>query len=287
MMKLNFGGLPDTYTRPDSSRIVILPVPYDGTSTWIKGADRGPEAILEASANMELYDIDTGSEVYALGIHTADPILGHEDPEEMVRDVRAQVQGFLRQDKFVVTLGGEHSISIGPVYAHAETFKDISVLQVDAHTDLREEYLGSRYNHACVMARVRETCDFVQVGIRSMDAAEMIGIRKENLFTAGAIRKNPGWQEKVLERLHQNVYLTFDLDAFDPSIMPSTGTPEPGGLGWYEVMDLIRMVTEQRNLVGMDVVELCPNPGNRAPDFLAAKLIYQTLSFKFAGHKPS
>lgn len=282
-MNLTYGGLPDSYSRPDSSRIVILPVPYDDTSTWIKGACKGPDAILEASANMELYDIDTDSEVYRLGIHTALPLGGFPSPEEMVKGVQKSVEDHIRKGKFVVTLGGEHSISIGSIFAHAKANGDLSVLQIDAHTDLRQEYMSSRFNHACVMARAREVAHCVQVGIRSMDVTEKEFAEKSDLFYAREIHKSPKWQQKVIGRLRQNVYITFDLDALDPSIMPSTGTPEPGGLGWYEVLDLIGMVIEQKNLVGMDVVELCPNPANRSPDFLAAKLIYQTLSMRFAG----
>ncbi|HDR89062.1 MAG TPA: agmatinase [Bacteroidetes bacterium] len=282
-MSFIYGGLPDSYSRTDSSRIVILPVPYDDTSTWIKGADRGPDAILEASANMELYDIDTDSEVYRLGIHTAPPQGGFSSPEEMVKEVEKSVEYYIRKGKFVVTLGGEHSISIGSIFAHAKAYGNLTVLQIDAHADLRQEYMGSRFNHACVMARAREVAHTVQVGIRSMDITEKESAENSDLFFASEIHEFQKWQQKVIGRLRQNVYITFDLDALDPSIMPSTGTPEPGGLGWYEVLDLIGMVIEQKNLVGMDVVELCPNPANRAPDFLAAKLIYQTLSMRFAG----
>lgn len=285
MKVLNFGGLPGNYTQLKNASVVVLPVPYDGTSTWIKGADRGPEAILEASANMELYDIGTGSEMYTRGIHTAAPLEEHHSPGEMVKSVEQSVSRYLKDGKFVVTLGGEHSVSIGSIYAHAAAFPGLTVLQIDAHADLREEYEGSRFNHACVMARTRETCHFVQAGIRSMDISEKAFIRKKNLFTAGKIRKTKNWQKKVVGRLKQNVYITLDLDAFDPSIMPSTGTPEPGGLGWYETMELIQMVIKNRNLVGFDVVELCPNSSNKAPDFLAAKLIYQTLSFKFSENR--
>lgn len=282
-MSFTYGGLHESYSRADSSRIVILPVPYDDTSTWIKGADRGPDAILEASANMELYDIDTDSEVYRLGIHTATPLTGHISPEAMVTEVQESVEDHIGNGKFIVTLGGEHSVSIGSIFAHAKAYENLTVLQIDAHTDLRQEYMGSRFNHACVMARAREVAHCVQVGIRSMDVTEKEFAEKSDLFFAREINKFPKWQQKVVGRLRQNVYITFDLDAFDPSIMPSTGTPEPGGLGWYEAMDLIGMVIENRNLVGMDVVELCPNPANRSPDFLAAKLIYQTLSMRFAG----
>ncbi len=279
---MNYGGISAIYHDYDESPIVILPVPYDGTSTWMKGADKGPEAILEASANMELYDIDTDSEVYLLGIHTTEPITGNSSPEEMTGEVYRTVANHLRNEKFVVTLGGEHSVSIGAVKAHAEKFSGLSVLQIDAHTDLRPEYEGSHYNHACAMARIREFCPIVQVGIRSMDIVEKPYLQKERIFFAKDITDGKkSWMDEVVELLDRDVYITIDLDSLDPSIMPSTGTPEPGGLSYRDVMHLVRKVIMKKNLVGFDVVELCPNPVNKAPDFLASKLIYQILSQRF------
>lgn len=278
----DFGGIPEEYRRRDKSPIVILPVPYDGTSTWIKGADKGPEAMLEASANMELYDIDTDTEIYKKGIYTAPPVTESSSPESMSAAVKRSTSGYLSEGKFIVTVGGEHSISIGAIQAHAEKFSDLTVLQIDAHTDLRDEYEGSRYNHACVMARVRELCPFVQVGIRSMDVEEKEFMVRENVFFAkDIVGSNHPWMDYVVDKLSKNVYITLDLDGLDPSVMPSTGTPEPGGLLYYDVIRLIKKVIVQKNLVGMDVVELCPNPENKAPDFLTAKLIYETLSYRF------
>lgn len=265
--------------------IVILPVPYDETSTWVKGADKGPEAILHASANMELYDIETDSEVYLKGIHTAAHVTEKSSPDAMVREVHDQVASFLKDGKFVVTLGGEHSVTIGAVQAFAEHVPGLNVLQIDAHTDLRPEYEGSRFNHACVMARVREWCPFVQVGIRSMDIIEKPFMDPSKVFFAKDIAGAPeDWMDEVIERLDTHVYVTIDLDGFDPSIMPSTGTPEPGGLGYYEVVRLMRKLIVRKKLVGFDVVELCPMPENKSSDFLASKLIYQILSYQFQGH---
>lgn len=279
---MNFADIPDSLTELETSKIVILPVPYDGTSTWIKGADKGPESILEASANMELYDIETDSEVYLQGIHTADPVMEKSSPEKMSLAVQELVTQFIVKEKFVVTLGGEHSVSIGAIKAHAERFGDLTILQLDAHTDLREEYDGSKYNHACVMARVKELgIPFVQVGIRSMDIEEKSSLNEERTFFAKDIAGRSDWQDNVSSLLSENVYITIDLDVFDPSIMPSTGTPEPGGLEWWNVLKLLKLIAEQRNIVGFDVVELCPNFQNKAPDFLAAKLIYKLLSYKF------
>jgi agmatinase len=279
---INFGGISEEYTDYAKSPVVILPVPYDETSTWIKGADRGPEAILEASANMELYDIETDSEVYLKGIHTATPVMEKSSPDAMVASVKANVGKFLRDGKFVVTLGGEHSVTIGAAMAYAEVFPGLSVLQIDAHTDLRQEYQGSRFNHACVMARVREMCPIVQVGIRSMDVVEKPYIQKERVFFAHDIVGSGGkWIDDAIDMLTEKVYVTIDLDGFDPSFVPATGTPEPGGLTFYEVISLLRKLLVRKNVVGFDVVELCPMDHHKASDFLATKLIYQILSYKF------
>jgi agmatinase len=265
--------------------VAIVPVPYDGTSTWLKGADKGPQAIIEASANMELYDIETDSEVYRKGIFTDRPVEQKLSPEDMVEAVRQKVREHIRKDRFTVVIGGEHSVSIGSVMAHVEGYGDITVLQLDAHCDLRDKYEGSKYNHACVMARVRELCPILQVGIRSMDSCEKEFLDKSRVFFADDIHSNTGWVDQVVAKLPAQVYVTIDLDVFDPSIMPSTGTPEPGGLLWYEVLALLRAVCDMKNVVGFDVVELCPDSRNRAPDFMAAKLIYKLLSYKFVAKK--
>ena len=279
--KTIFADLPEEYSAAEYAKVVLIPVPYDRTSTWMKGADKGPSAIIEASTHMELYDIETDSEVYKKGIFTAEPENYPELPEDMVDKVAEQVQKYLENGKFVVVVGGEHSVSLGPVKAHIKNYTDITVLQLDAHSDLRDEYNGSKYNHACVMARIVELCPVVQVGIRSMDTSEKKTLDKNHVIFASEISTNKNWIEKVLPKLSKNVYLTVDLDVFDPSIMPSTGTPEPGGLFWYDVLRLLRAVFEEKNVVGFDVVELCPEQSNKAPDFLAAKLIYKLLSYKF------
>ncbi|MDD5508042.1 MAG: agmatinase [Bacteroidales bacterium] len=278
---MNFADIPDELASYEKARIVVLPVPYDETSTWIKGADKGPDAIITASCNMELYDIETDSQVFERGIFLARPIRHTDDPKRMVSAVYEKVKHYIDEEKFLVMLGGEHSVTIGSVIAFAERFNELCVLQLDAHTDLRHEYLNSIYNHACVMARVRELCPVIQVGIRSMDITETPLLVKENLFLAENIVNRTDWMEQVVSRLSKNVYITIDLDVFDPSIMPSTGTPEPGGLLWYQVIDLLRLVATKRHIVGCDVVELCPNEINKAPDFLAAKLIYKLLSYKY------
>ncbi len=200
----------------------------------------------------------------------------------MISQVYQKVKDLLKDKKFVVTLGGEHSISIGPIKAHSEFFDDMSILHLDAHSDRRDTYEGSKYSHACVMARAKEMTDkIISVGIRSMDSSELKNIDRNKMFYASEIFKSKSWIKKAVSKLSKNVYVTIDLDVFDPSIMPSTGTPEPGGLNWYQVTDLLEMVSNKRNIVGADVVELCPSE-NKAPDFLAAKLIYKLLSYKFS-----
>jgi agmatinase len=200
----------------------------------------------------------------------------------MIAAVHDKTAEYLSKDKFVVTIGGEHSVSIGAIQAHAEKVKDLGVLQLDAHADLRDEYQGSKFNHACVMARVKEFCPVVQVGIRSMDIEEKKSPVPGSVFFAEDIHKDRSYIESVIAQLSESVYITIDLDVFDPSVMPSTGTPEPGGMLWYDVLALLRAVCKKKNVVGFDIVELCPNENNKAPDFTAAKLIYKTLAYKFA-----
>jgi agmatinase len=279
----NFADIPKEYSHLDRAQIVIIPVPYDQTSTWIKGADKSPAAIIAASANLELYDIETDSEVYKKGIFTDKAVQAKSSPENMAEAVKHRVRHYIDRDKFTVVLGGEHSVSIGAIRAHVEKNQTITILQLDAHADLRDEYNGSKYNHACVIARVRELCPVVQVGIRSMDASEKAYLEPAKVFFAKDVCGQTNWIKRAVSKLSEKIYVTIDLDVFDPSIMPSTGTPEPGGLLWYEVLSLLRAVFEQRNVIGFDVVELCPNEDNKAPDFLAAKLIYKLLSYKFRG----
>jgi len=277
----NFGGLPPQYSGAADSRTVIVPVPYDGTSTWHKGADQGPAAVLRASANMELYDIETDAQVYLDGIFTDEPVTEDRSPEAMVEAVRRRVQGHLANRKLTVVVGGEHSVSVGAVRAHVDRYPGLSVLQLDAHSDLRDEYEGSRFNHACVMARIRESCPIVQVGIRSMDISEKPALIEDRVFCAEKIHGSLTWIDGVVARLTEQVYITIDLDVFDPSIMPSTGTPEPGGLRWYDVLALMKAVCGRKKVVGLDVVEMCPVANQWAPDFLAAKLIYKILGYRF------
>jgi agmatinase len=278
---MNFGGNEVVYDYQESE-IIIVPVPYDETSTWIRGAEKGPDAVLEASVNLEFYDIETDSEAHLHGIFTSEPIIEKETPESHVEAVYRRVSFLLDENKFPVLIGGNHTVSIGSIKAFSEHHKNLSVLQLDAHADLRHEYEGSVFNHACAMARAREFAPVVQVGIRSMSAGELPFVERDRIFYSYELYSDKGLYEKALDKLSQNVYITIDLDVFDPSIMPSTGTPEPGGPDYFELMHFLRDVTRHRNVVGFDVVELCPSESNKSPDFVAAKIIYQLLSYRFA-----
>ena len=283
--RLVFGDFQPEYRDPATAGVVLVPVPYDGTSTWVKGADRGPEAILEASYNLEFYDIETDSEMFRKGIYTDTPIEGLTTPEEVAVAVHQTVANWLSKGKFPVVLGGEHSVSIGAFRAAADAFENLTILQLDAHSDLRPTYENSPCNHACVMARAKELGPIVQVGIRSMDTVEKPLMDTERVFFAHQMHAQPrrDWIENVVDLLTDNVYVTIDLDAFDPSVLPATGTPEPGGLSWYDAVELLKAVCAKKNLVGLDVVELCPHESHCGSNFFAAKLIYKILTAKFCG----
>lgn len=281
MSKKNYAGIPDKYGRLEDAQVVLIPVPYDGTSTWQKGADKGPEAFLHASENMELFDIETRSEPYKKGVYLAPPVSENSSPEKMVEAVHKTAKNYIKQDKFVTLFGGEHSISIGSIRAFNECFSDLTVLQIDAHADLREEYEGSRCNHACAVYEASKNTKLIQVGIRSMDVSELEHMTEDQVYFAHQIINDEDWMSDSINQMTENVFITIDLDAFDPSIMPSTGTPEPGGMLWYEMTEYLKKVFKKKNVVGFDIVELCPNPEEKSSDFLAAKLYYKMLAYKF------
>jgi agmatinase len=285
-----FCELPDELADLDRAVAAVIPVPYDLTSTWKKGADAGPRAILEASHHIEWYDLATRRETCRLGIATLGAVTTDERPEILADLVDRRVTEVLGRNTLPVVLGGEHSVSIGAIRAVARKHQNVTVLQIDAHADTRESYAGSRFNHACVMARARELCPIVQVGIRAVDLSEIGELDDQRVVWAHQINgpdAQPDWVERVLDHLTDEVYVTIDLDGLDPSILPATGTPEPGGLDWYQVTDLLGRVASSRRVVGFDVVELLPTPGQWASEFLAAKLVYRFLSQIFAGYQPS
>ena len=281
MNNKTYAGIPEEFAKLEQAKIVLISVPYDGTSTWQKGADKGPEAFLDASANMELYDIETDTEVYQQGIYLADPVTENESPKKMVEAVHQETKKYIKKNKFVTIFGGEHSISIGTIRAFNEMFPSLTVLHIDAHADLRQSYEGTSYNHACAVYEASQTTNLIQVGIRSMDIIEKTVMDEDKTYFAHEMAIDDTWMDSAIDQMTDNVFITFDLDAFDPSILPSTGTPEPGGLLWYETLEFLKQVFTEKNVVGFDIVELCPNSKEKSSDFLAAKLYYKMLSYKF------
>lgn len=277
----NFGGVYPECSLRDAT-FVVVPVPYDLTSTYQPGSRRGPAAILEASSNMELYDEELDKETYQAGIHTTAPIdVDARGPKLMIGAVRDRVSRIIAHDKIPVLLGGEHSITLGAVQALKNKYSNLSVLQLDAHADLRDRYQQSPYSHACVARRISEICPLIQVGIRSLSAEEAVFLKQSSVqsFSADFVTRDKNWTDLVCKHLRGDVYVTIDLDVFDPSIMPSTGTPEPGGLSWRDVLELLKKVSESCAIRGFDVVELAPISGIVAPDFMAAKLIYRLMGY--------
>lgn len=268
----------EQYARLENAKYVLLPVGYDGTSTFVKGADKGPQAIIDASDSIELYDVQYKSEPYLTGIHTDHFNYDFSTPDAMVQSVYQRVKHFIEQNKRIGLLGGEHSVSVGSIKVLSEKYADLSVLQIDAHADLRDDYHGSIYNHACVMRRAQDYARVVQVGIRNVCTEEMHNIVDDNIFYAHEMYQNNDWMEAAIARLTEHVYLTIDLDGLDPSVLPSTGTPLPGGLSWYTLLTFLEKLFAARKIVAFDVVELCPQPYDKSSDVLAAVLVYKLLA---------
>lgn len=279
-----FCDLEEKFSSWEKSKVVMVPVSYDLTASYKPGTNSGPRAIIDASHYLETYDEETGKEIYKIGIYTAKEIKPiNPQPEEIIKRVEEEVARIIKEDKFPVLIGGEHSITPGPVRAFKKYLNDFCVLQLDAHRDLRNTYQGSRYSHACIAKRIIEITSLVQVGIRSLSKEETLKEYKNlKTFFMKDVIGNKRWVDDVIGELEtDNVYVTFDVDVLDPSIMPATGTPEPGGMGWYDILHILKKVAEEKRVIGFDVVELAPIPGNIAPDFLAAKLIYKFLSYIF------
>jgi agmatinase len=279
-----FGGTTPTTSDFDTARVVILPVPLDRTTSYVPGTRTGPHEILVASSHMELWDEETQTDVHRIGICTLPEMeLPFAGMDEVVGEIRRVASEIVNRGKFPVVLGGEHSITPPVVAALAAKHKGLSVLQIDAHADLRDSFMGTPHNHACAMRRTLEHAPITQVGIRSLSTEEAAAIPslKTRVFYDFNMRQDPAWIDRVVESLGDKVYITIDVDGFDPAIMPATGTPEPGGLSWHEGLSLLRRVIERRQVVGCDIVELSPMPGNAAPNFLCAKLVYKILSYRF------
>lgn len=276
-----FAGIEKQYASKSKSKIYLQSIPYDGTSTWGKGADKGFKAFMNAAENMEIYDIETDSEVYKRGIHLLEEIKEKSSPEKVFKAVYKSTKELLKENKFLTFFGGEHSISIGIIKAFYEHYSDLTVLQIDAHADLRPTYHGSPYNHACAVHDASKNANLIQVGIRSMDKSELKYMDKNKCFLAKSIHDHSKWIDQSIEYMTDDVYITLDVDALDPSIMPATGTPEPGGLDWFTLLNYLKKVFKNKNVVGFDIVELAPIEGLTYPQFLVAKLYYKMLSYKF------
>ena len=289
---MNFGGIDEEeYSAFDGARVLILPVSYEGTVSYGTGTGAGAMAIVDASRNMELYEEETDSEVYKIGIHTLKEFLPRSTPEAMMESLYDYSKDLVKSGKFLCMLGGEHSVSAPIIKAHAEQYHDMSVLQIDAHADLRDTYDGTPHSHASIMARVVKDLRIpsVQVGIRSISADEARSIESglpTKIFWARDIAGRTDWIDEAVDSLTENVYLTIDIDGLDPSIVPTTGTPEPGGLGWYETLTLIRKLAEKKRIVGMDLVEYSYFENYDSPAFLCAKLVYKSLAYIFNGETP-
>jgi len=283
---VRFGGTGLSYVDFEKAKAVIIQAPYEGTVTYRKGTKFGPAAILEASANMEFFDEELNIETYKSGIHTLMPInVSNLSVEGVIEEVYKSVKDVMKAEKLPVLLGGEHSVTVGAVRAAKEVAGDIMVLQLDAHYDLRDEYRGSKNNHACVARRIQEMAPLVQVGVRSLSKEEKDFLSGANnvvkTISAYDMLTDQLWDRRMLDALKDKVYITIDLDVLDPSIMPAVGNQEPGGLSWYVLLDILKMVAQNKEIVGFDVVELAPIEGDIAPDFLTSKLIYRILGYTF------
>lgn len=288
-IKNNFLAIEKEFSDYKNSKIVLLPVPFEDTTSYGKGTAAGPKAILDASHYVEFFDEELNRELCfekGNGICSLHPVEFKGKKGKKALDlIYENVKKHIDNKKFVVTLGGEHSISTAPVKAHFDSYKDLSILHFDAHSDLREEYEGSKYSHASFAARVAEfTTDITQVGIRAQCKAEYDFIKDRNIKTFYAFEIRSGkhgfdWIKKIVDSLKENVYITFDVDYFDPSLMPSTGTPEPNGFFWDETLKIMKLLGEKKSVVGFDVVELSPVKENHFPDFMTAKLIYKMLNY--------
>ncbi|MDM7923908.1 MAG: agmatinase [Pyrinomonadaceae bacterium] len=291
-LPMNFGGIEEErYSAFDPARVLIWPVSYEGTVSYGTGTGTGAMAIVNASRNMELYEEETDAEVYKIGIHTLEEFKARPTPEAMMDGLYALAKELVDTGKFVCMIGGEHSVSAPVIKAHAEKYHDLSVLQIDAHADLRDTYDGTPHSHASIMARVVKDLRIpsVQVGIRSISAEEARLIETgipTKIFWARDVVGRTDWIDKAIDGLTDNVYLTIDIDGLDPSLVPTTGTPEPGGLGWYETLALIRKLAEKKNVVGMDLVEYSYVENYDSPAFLCSKLIYKSLGYIFRDETP-
>jgi agmatinase len=281
MRERNFMDIAEPYSDFEPARFLILPVPYEKTTTYRRGTKFGPQAIILASSQVELFDEELSVETYRDGIHTLPPFTREEEPEVFLPYLAEHISGLIPSGKLIFMLGGEHTITIAAVAALTQRYQGISILFIDAHADLRDEYAGSRYNHACTARRLSNLAPLVQVGVRSISEEERYMLNKERVITilAHTLKDTKRTVQKILDKLSENVYITIDLDGLDPSVVPGVGTPVPGGMGWYDMLDILRAIVYKRNIIGVDVVELCPLGENVISEFTAAKLIYRIMGY--------
>jgi agmatinase len=286
----NFLGLDDKYSRYGDARFAVLPVPYDSTASYQPGARNGPAAIIAASQHLEWFDEELETECYKCGVTTLDPVEPDmSGPEKVHKDLLKVARRIVRDGKFVLGLGGEHSISAALVQAVMPKYRDLSVLQIDAHCDLRNRYRGSQYSHACVMRRILDLgVGVVPVGIRAVDLEDHRFMKRSGIMpiTARDCHADDDWVDRALDALTDTVYVTVDIDGFDPSFAPGTGTPEPGGLDWYQITSLLRLVAAEKRVVGADIVEVAPIPGQVVTEYLAARLAYKIIAYVWYGAQP-
>lgn len=278
----NFGGLPGKLSKFQTANFVIIPVPFEKTTTYLRGTKSAPSAIIKASANIELYDEEIEREPAEFGIATLRATRSHKTTTEVLKAVKKCVKSVVRQNKIPVMIGGEHTLSLASFWALKEKYNKISFLQLDAHADLRESYEKRKYSHACVMKRIREyAADVVQAGIRSLskEEAELIRDKKWKIFFAKDMRDKDISKEIAKSIKEDHVYVSIDADVFDPSVIYSVGTPEPGGLGWYQTLNIMKQVAKEKNIVGFDFVEFCPLRNHEGSNFIAAKFIYKIIGY--------
>lgn len=277
-----YAGIPENHATLSNSKIVLIPVPFEGTNRWQNGASKGPQAFLEASDNMDLYDVETDSEVYKEGVFLADSITENTSTETMVNEVHQSVKKLINRNKFVTVFGSENLVSIGTVKAFNDCFQSLTVLHFSAHANLRKEVDGSKFHHKCAMFEVNQTTNLVQVGIRSIDISEKRTMNEDKVFFAHDMAANEYWMDDVIDQLTSNVFISFDFSALDPSIFPATINPVSGGLFYYETLEFLKRVFEEKNVVGFDLTEFCPISNQKTSDSLAAQLYYKMLSYKFS-----
>jgi agmatinase len=286
-MKWNFADIPEEHTHFEDAKVVVLPIGYEVTASYLKGTKNGPKAIIDASRFVELYDEELDIEIYKIGIHTMPLISSEESPDRMAAVLSSKVSQICKQKKFILSLGGEHSVTIGIIKGLKDYYKNLSVLLLDAHADLRDKFEDEKLSHACVSRRLHEMIPITIAGVRSLSSeeAQYIKNNKVNIYFAMQMHQDKKWQDKVISTLSPDVYLSIDMDVFDPHVMPAVGTPEPGGLDWYTMIKFLRKLCEKRNIISCDFVELCPHPPSVVSEFTAAKLAYKLLGYVFCHNK--